>query len=194
MKVPVAWLKEYCDPGLESDAIGRLLSMSGTELERINRVGIPSGDGNASFFRIGKVVEAEQHPNAERLRVCRVQLAGSDVRTIVCGAPNVAAGEVVLVALPGAVLANGSKMGIADLRGVRSEGMIISETEVEIGEDAQGIVVLPDSYEIGEAAEAYLTLGDDVLEFEVNPNRPDCFAVYGVARELHALDRRPARP
>jgi phenylalanyl-tRNA synthetase beta chain len=187
MKVPVAWLKEYCDPGLDSTAIGRLLSMSGTELERITRVGIPSGDGNVSFFRIGKVVEAEQHPNAERLRVCRVQLAGADVRTIVCGAPNVATGEVVLVALPGAVLANGAKMGVADLRGVRSEGMIISETEVEIGTDAEGIVVLPDAYEIGEPAGTYLTLGDDVLELEVNPNRPDCLSVYGIARELHAL-------
>jgi phenylalanyl-tRNA synthetase beta chain len=187
MKVPVSWLKEYCDPGLDSAAIGRLLSMSGTELERITRVGIPSGDGNASFFRIGKVVEAEKHPNAERLRVCRVQLAGADVRTIVCGAPNVDTGEVVLVALPGAVLANGTKMGVADLRGVRSEGMIISETEVEIGTDAEGIVVLPDSYEIGEPADTYLTLGDDVLELEVNPNRADCLSVYGIARELHAL-------
>jgi phenylalanyl-tRNA synthetase beta chain len=191
MKVPVAWLKEYCDPGVDSEAIGHLLSMSGTELERITRVGIPSGDGNASFFRIGKVVEAEQHPNADRLRVCQVQLAGSDVRTIVCGAPNVAAGETVLVALPGAVLANGTKMGVAELRGVRSEGMIISETEVEIGEDAEGIVVLPDTYEIGEPADAYLNLGDDVLEFEVNPNRADCLAVYGVARELHALTGAP---
>jgi phenylalanyl-tRNA synthetase beta chain len=194
MKAPVAWLKEYCDPGLESERIGHLLSMSGTELERITRVGVPARDGNASFFRIGKVVEAEQHPNAERLRVCKVQLAGADVRTIVCGAPNVAAGEVVLVALPGAVLANGSKMGIADLRGVRSEGMIISETEVELGTDAEGIVVLPDSYEIGEAAAAYLTLGDDVLELEVNPNRPDCLSVYGVARELHALTGAPLSP
>ena len=116
MKVPYAWLKEYCDPGIDAAAAGRLLSMSGTELERITRVGVPSGDGNASFFRIGKVIEAEQHPNAERLRVCKVQLAGSDVRTIVCGAPNVAAEQVVLVALPGAVLANGSKMGVADLQ------------------------------------------------------------------------------
>jgi phenylalanyl-tRNA synthetase beta chain len=154
VKVPYAWLKEYCDPGIDAVTAGRLLSMSGTELERITRVGVPSGDGNASFFRIGKVVEAEQHPNAERLRVCKVQLAGADVRTIVCGAPNVAAGEVVLVALPGAVLPNGTKMGIAELRGVRSEGMIISETEVEIGTDSEGIVVLPDSYEIGEAAES----------------------------------------
>jgi phenylalanyl-tRNA synthetase beta chain len=194
VKVPYAWLKEYCDPGIDAVTAGRLLSMSGTELERITRIGVPSGDGNASFFRIGKVAEATQHPNAERLRVCKVQLAGADVRTIVCGAPNVAAGEVVLVALPGAVLPNGTKMGIAELRGVRSEGMIISETEVEIGTDSEGIVVLPDSYEIGEAAERYLPLGDDVLELEINPNRADCLSIYGVARELHALTNAPLAP
>ena len=138
--------------------------------------------------------KAEQHPNAERLRVCKVQLAGADVRTIVCGAPNVAAGEVVLVALPGAVLANGTKMGIAELRGVRSEGMIISETEVELGTDSEGIVVLPDSYEIGEAAETYLTLGDDVLELEINPNRPDCLSRLRRGARAARAHRRSARP
>jgi phenylalanyl-tRNA synthetase beta chain len=187
MKIPSAWLREYCDPKLTPSESGERLSMSGTELERIVRVGVPSADGNKSFFRIGKVLSAERHPDAERLKVCGVELAGSDRRTIVCGAPNVAAGEVVLVALPGAVLPDGTKLGRANLRGVVSDGMILSETEVQLGPDADGIIVLPDSYEVGEPASSYLTLGDDVLELEVAPNRPDCLSVYGVARELHAL-------
>ena len=84
MKVPLAWLKQYCDPGLSAEEIGARLSLSGTELERIVRVGVPSGDGNAGFFRIGKVMSADPHPDADRLSVCAVQLAGSDMRTIVC--------------------------------------------------------------------------------------------------------------
>ena len=194
MKVPVTWLKSYCDPGLSAAEIGARLSMSGTELERIVRVGVPADDGNAGFFRIGKVMSAEQHPDADRLRVCSVQLAGSDMRTIVCGAPNVAEGETVLVALPGAVLPNGTKLGRANLRGVESEGMILSETEVELGTDSAGIIVLPDELEIGEEAGRYVTLGDDVLELEISPNRPDDMSVYGIARELHALTSAPLAP
>jgi phenylalanyl-tRNA synthetase beta chain len=191
MRVPFSWMTEYCDPALTPEQVGELLSASGTELERITRVGVPAGDGNVSLFRIGKVMSAERHPDAERLKVCNVQLAGSDMRTIVCGAPNVAAGEVVLVALPGAVLPDGTKLGRANLRGIPSDGMILSETEIELGTDAAGIVVLPDELEVGEPAASYITLGDDVLELEVNPNRPDCLAVYGVARELHALTGAP---
>jgi phenylalanyl-tRNA synthetase beta chain len=113
------------------------------------------------------------------------------MRTIVCGAPNVAEGEVVLVALPGAVLPNGTKLGRAELRGVTSDGMILSETEVELGSDAEGIMVLPETFEAGEPADRYLTLGDDVIELEISPNRPDCLAVYGIARELHAVTGAP---
>jgi phenylalanyl-tRNA synthetase beta chain len=194
LRVPVAWLREYCDPGLSSAQIGERLSLSGTELERILRVGVPAGDGNAGFFRIGRVMSAEQHPDADRLRVCNVQLAGSDMRTIVCGAPNVAAGETVVVALPGAVLPDGTKLGRAKLRGVESEGMILSETEVELGTDSAGIMVLPDSLEVGEEAGRYVTLGDDVLELEISPNRPDNMCVYGIAREVHALTGAPLAP
>jgi phenylalanyl-tRNA synthetase beta chain len=191
MKVPCAWLNEYCDPGLDAAAVAEALTMSGTEVERITRVGVSSDDGNSGFFRIGKVLSAEQHPEADRLKVCSVQLAGSDMRTIVCGAPNVSEGEVVLVALPGAVLPNGVKLGRAELRGVTSEGMILSESEVQLGGDADGIMVLPETFEVGEPADRYLTLGDDVIEFEISPNRPDCLSVYGIARELHGATAAP---
>jgi phenylalanyl-tRNA synthetase beta chain len=194
VKAPLSWLKEYCDPGLSAEEIGEKLSLSGTELERILRVGVPSGDGNPRFFRIGKVMRAEQHPDADRLRVCNVQLAGSDMRTIVCGAPNVAAGETVVVALPGAVLPDGTKLGRAKLRGVVSDGMILSETEIQLGGDSAGIMVLPDELEAGEEAGRFLTLGDDVLELEISPNRPDNMCVYGIAREAHAITGAPLAP
>jgi phenylalanyl-tRNA synthetase beta chain len=194
VKIPLAWLKEYCDPGLSAEQVGDRLSLSGTELERVVRVGVPSSDGNTGFFRIGKVMSADPHPDADRLRVCAVQLAGSDMRTIVCGAPNVAPGETVLVALPGAVLPDGTKLGRAKLRGVESQGMILSETEVQLGPDSAGIIVLPDSLEAGDEAGRYVTLGDDVLEFEISPNRPDSMSVYGIARELHAVTGAPLAP
>jgi phenylalanyl-tRNA synthetase beta chain len=194
MKVPVSWLKAYCDPGLTPAQIAHELAMSGTEVERIDHVGVPHSDGNGALYRIGRVTDVEEHPDADRLRVCRVQLAGSDARTIVCGAPNVSAGQSVLVALPGAVLPDGRRLERAKLRGVESEGMILSETEVELGTDSTGIMVLPGEYEAGEEASRYVVLGDDVLELEVTPNRPDCFGVYGVARELHAVTSAPLAP
>jgi phenylalanyl-tRNA synthetase beta chain len=194
MKIPVDWLTEYCDPGMDAQQIAHTLAMSGTEVERIVRVGVPSADSNGALFRIGRVTEVRPHPDADRLSVCRVRLAGSDERTIVCGAPNVAEGQAVMVALPGAVLPDGTKLGRVNLRGVESEGMILSETEVQLGSDSTGIMVLPDELEAGEEAGRYVALGDDVLELEVTPNRPDCLAVYGVARELHAVTRAPLRP
>jgi len=194
MRVPVGWLRECCDPGLGPDELATALALSGTEVERITSVGVPAVDGNRALFLIGEVRSVEQHPDADRLRVCRVALAGSDERTIVCGAPNVETGQAVMVALPGAVLPDGTRLGRAKLRGVESDGMILSETEVELGTDSAGIMVLPESYGRGEEAGAYLPLGDDVLELEITPNRPDCLAVYGVAREVHAVTGAPLAP
>ena len=116
------------------------------------------------------------------------------MRTIVCGAPNVAAGETVLVALPGAVLPDGTKLGRAKLRGVDSDGMILSETEVELGADAAGSWCCRTRSRWARRRGATCTLGDDVLELEVSPNRPDCMRVYGIARELHAVTAAPLAP
>jgi phenylalanyl-tRNA synthetase beta chain len=194
MRIPVSWLKEYSDPGQDADELATTLALSGTEVERVTSVGVPRVDGNGGLFRIGHVLDVAQHPDADRLSVCTVRLSGPDDRTIVCGAPNVAAGQAVMVALPGAVLPDGTRLGKAKLRGVESDGMILSETEVELGSDSKGIMVLPDSYEAGEEALRYLPVGDDVLELEVTPNRPDCLAVYGVAREVHAVTGAPLAP
>jgi phenylalanyl-tRNA synthetase beta chain len=196
MKVPCSWLREYCDPGLPAGELGALLALRTTEVERISTAGPPSAQG----FVVGRVVSVERHPQADRLRVCQVE-TGDMTRTIVCGAANVAAGQTVPVALPGAVLPGGTELGRAKLRGVTSDGMILSEAELGMGEDAAGIAVLsgPDGHGAG-ATEGMtgdvspgrpladvLPFAEPVLELEVSSNRVDCLGVYGVAREVHAF-------
>jgi phenylalanyl-tRNA synthetase beta chain len=186
MKIPYSWLREYCDPGVEVGEIAERLVMTGTEVERIGTVGPPSPEG----FVVGKVLSAEQHPNADRLRVCRVD-TGDGEHTIVCGAPNVAAGQTVAVAQPGARMPGGEKLRKAKLRGVASEGMILSVSELEVGGDADGILVLEDEPAPGTPLAEMLPLAEPVLELEVTPNRSDCFGVWGVAREVHAISAAP---
>jgi phenylalanyl-tRNA synthetase beta chain len=186
MRIPYSWLREYCDPDLGVAELADRLVMTGTEVERVSAVGPPSPDG----FVVGKVLSAEQHPNADRLRVCKVD-TGDGERTIVCGAPNVAAGQTVAVAQPGARMPGGEKLRKAKLRGVASEGMILSVSELEIGEDADGILVLDDGAAAGTPLAEILPLAEPVLELEVTPNRVDCFGIWGVAREVHAISAAP---
>lgn len=186
MKVPYLWLREYCDPGLGVEELAERLVMTGTEVERIGAVGPPAAEG----FVVGRVLSAEQHPNADRLRVCRVD-TGDGERTIVCGAANVAAGQTVAVALPGATMPGGEKLRKAKLRKVVSEGMILSVSELEIGESADGILELDEGPAPGTPLGEVLPLAESVLELEVTPNRSDCFGIWGVAREVHAISGAP---
>ena len=190
MRVPVSWLKAYCDPGLSTAEIVERLDLSGTETERVDRVGVGSTDA----FVVGKVLTAQKHPDADRLSVCTVDTGSGQPRTIVCGAPNVAAGQTVAVALPGAVMPDGTELGEAKLRGVESSGMILAENEVGVGEDHGGIMVLPDAAPAGAPLVDHLQIADDVIEFEITPNRPDCLGIYGIARELHAATGAPLQP
>jgi len=182
MRVPYAWLREYCDPGLSAADLAERLDLTGTELERIEAVGVPSADG----FVVGRVLAAEQHPNADRLRVCTVDVGAGEPSTIVCGAPNVAAGQTVPVALPGATMPDGTTLGKAKLRGVESAGMILAEDELGLGDEHSGIVVLDDGPAAGTPLAELAAIADEALELEITPNRPDCLAVYGIAREVHA--------
>ena len=186
MRVPLSWLREYCDPGMEPAELADRLVMTGTEVERLDTVGPPSGEG----FVVGKVVKCEKHPKADRLSACMVD-TGDGERPIVCGAPNVAAGQTVAVVLPGATMPGGMKIRKAKLRGVPSEGMILSAAELEIAEEADGIMVLDDGPAPGTPLAEVLPLGEPVLEIEVTPNRSDCFGVHGVAREVHAITGAP---
>jgi phenylalanyl-tRNA synthetase beta chain len=191
MRVPVHWLREYVDPPLDTHALAHRLTMTGTKVESIERHGVAALEN----FVVGRVLEADQHPNADRLSVCLVDIGGEAPQQIVCGAPNVAAGQTVAVAKPGAVLPDGTKLGKAKLRGVESNGMILAEDEVAIGTEHDGIMVLErNGLEPGTPLEQALPIATDVLELEITPNRPDCLAVYGVAREAHAATGAPLAP
>src|SRR5919199_258871 len=187
MRVPVGGLRSYCDPGLSPEELGERLSLAGLELGQIEAVGV----GSPEAFVVGRVLEVEPHPDADRLTVCRVDDGGGEPRTIVCGAPNVAVGQTVAVARPGATMPDGTRLGEATLRGVRSSGMILAEDELGIGEDHTGIVVLGDGPSPGTPLAAVLPPAERVLALGFSPNRPDCMAVYGVGREVHALTGAP---
>ncbi|MDX6582340.1 MAG: phenylalanyl-tRNA synthetase beta chain [Solirubrobacterales bacterium] len=182
MKVPFSWLTSYCDPGLAPEEVAELLSLKAVEVERVSRVGVPATEG----FVVGLVKSAGKHPDADRLSVCEVD-DGDGTRTIVCGAPNVAAGQTVAVARPGAVMPDGTKLKRAKLRGVESDGMILSERELELSDEHEGIMVLETTALPGTPLSDVLQTADAVLELDLNPNRVDCMGVYGVARELHAI-------
>jgi phenylalanyl-tRNA synthetase beta chain len=195
MRVPLTWLREYCDPALDVHGIEERLTMTGTKVEAIHHYGVHE----LEHFVVGHVLSAERHPDADRLSVCEVDLGPARPEgpaTIVCGAANVAAGQDVAVARPGSVMPDGSKLKKAKLRGVASEGMILAEDELAIGSDHNGIMVLQDllpGVELtrgGPLAEV-LPIATDVLELEITPNRPDCLGIYGVARELHAATGAP---
>ncbi len=189
MKIPYSWLVSYCDPGLSPEEIGETLAMHSIEFERTSQVGASSAEG----FVVGRVISAEKHPDADRLSVCEVD-TGDGTRTIVCGAPNVAAGQTVAVALPGAVMPDGTKLGTAKLRGIESHGMILSERELELGEDHEGIMVLADGPAVGTPLSEVFAVAEPVIELEPTSNRVDCFGVYGVARELHAVTGAELEP
>jgi phenylalanyl-tRNA synthetase beta chain len=190
VRVPYSWLREHCDPGIGADQLAERLAMTGTEVERVTATGPSSGEG----FVVGTVLSRDPHPDADRLSVCTVDTGEDDPRTIVCGAPNVDTGQTVAVALPGARMPGGEKLRKAKLRGVASEGMILSASELELGEDSDGILVLDDGPDPGAALAEVLPLAEPILELEVTPNRVDCFGIYGVAREVHAVSAAPLGP
>jgi phenylalanyl-tRNA synthetase beta chain len=191
MRVPVEWLYEYCRPALDTAEVAERLTMTGTNVESIEHHGV----GALEQFVVGRVLSREQHPDADRLSVCIVDTGDGSPSQIVCGAPNVAAGQTVAVARPGAVMPDGSTLGKAKLRGVESNGMILAEDELAIGGDHEVILILDqDGLEPGTPLEEVLPISTEVLDLEIGSNRPDCLAVYGVARELHAATGAPLAP
>ncbi|MDQ6835815.1 MAG: phenylalanine--tRNA ligase subunit beta [Actinomycetota bacterium] len=191
MRVPIEWLHEYCRPDLDAGALAERLAMTGTEVERVEHHGV----GAVDRFVVGRVLEARPHPDADRLRVCIVDVGEAQPAQIICGAPNVSAGQTVAVARPGAVMPDGSRLKAAKLRGQTSEGMILAEDEVAIGPEHHGIMVLEhDGLIPGAPLGDVLPIATDVLELEITSNRPDCLGVYGVAREVHAATGAPLAP
>ena len=187
MKVPVSWLREYVDFDLPVEELARRLVFTSCEVDRVVHRGVPDENGNLGRFLVGKVLEAEKHPNADRLQLTKVDVGEAEPRSIVCGAWNFGAGATVAVALPGAMLPNGLTLERRKVRGEVSDGMILAEDEVDLGTDHAGIMLLDAEHEPGTPLADVLPLVDTVLEIETGYNRPDLTSVYGIAREVAAL-------
>jgi phenylalanyl-tRNA synthetase beta chain len=187
LRVPLSWLRDYVDVDVPVTELAQRLLFTTCEVERIETRGVADTDGNLALYRVGRVLEAGKHPNADRLQLCVVDVGEGEPRQIVCGAWNFSAGATVAVALPGAVLPDGRTLERAKLRGSVSDGMILSEQELELGDDHAGIIVLPDEWEVGTPLADALPLSDVVLELETTHNRPDLLSVYGIAREVAAI-------
>jgi phenylalanyl-tRNA synthetase beta chain len=184
MKVPLSWLREYVRYDATTAQLVHALSISTAEVNGVERRGVT---GDLSLFRVGKVLEAGKHPNADRLQLTKVDVGEAQPSQIVCGAWNFGAGATVAVALPGATLPNGLTLERRALRGEMSEGMILAEDEVDLGTDHDGIMVLDDGLAPGTPLLDVLPIVEEVLDVDPTGNRVDLLSVYGIAREVAAL-------
>jgi phenylalanyl-tRNA synthetase beta chain len=194
MQVPYTWLREYVPLEASPEQLAERLAVTTAEVDRVSWRGVADSEGNFDNFRVGRVLEAGKHPNADRLQLCKVDVGEAEPRQIVCGAWNFGAGATVAVGLPGAVVPGGMKLERVKLRGSVSEGMIMSERELELSQDHSGIMLLPDDWEPGSRLADHFALGEAVLELEVTGNRPDLLSVYGLARDVAALYKLELAP
>ncbi len=178
MKFTLNWLKQYIDSGLNATELADRLTMAGLEVDSVEAL-CPDLDG----VRVARVASVAPHPNADKLTLCQVEVEG-EPRQVVCGAPNVRAGMLTAIALPGTTMPGGFKIKPAKLRGEKSEGMLCSARELGIGGEEGGIMDLPADLEIGAPLVAALDLEDVLVEVDLTPNRPDCASVLGLAREV----------
>lgn len=188
MKISYNWLKEYLKSSLDADTMSSVLTDIGLEVEGVEQY--ESLKGGLEGFVTGKVITCEQHPNADKLHITTVDVGGPNLLNIVCGAPNVAVGQKVIVAVEGVIVYKGEerfKIKKSKLRGAVSEGMICAEDELGVGDSHAGILVLPDSTPIGmPAADYFGIVNDTVFEIGITANRSDAICHLGVARDLAA--------
>ncbi len=184
MKFSLSWLKDHLETDDQLGAIADKLTMIGLEVEHIEDKG-----KLLKPFTIAEIVEAEQHPNADRLRVCKVNTGSGTLLQVVCGAPNARAGLKTVFAAPGAYIpAKDFTIAIGNIRGVESQGMMCSAAELALSEDHDGIIELPADAPVGMGYADYAKLDDPVIEINLTPNRQDCTGVHGIARDLAAAE------
>ncbi len=190
MKLSLAWLNTWIDCHDQTpEAISELLTMSGLEVDGM--VSLPVSFENVV---IGHVLAAEKHPNADKLKVCQVDIGTKSPLTIVCGAKNVAAGQRVAVAKTGASLPGGIAIKAVALRGIDSQGMICAADELGLAESSNGIMVLSSDAPIGDDFAQWFGLPDTIYDLAITPNRGDCLSLQGVAREVAAFTDKPWSP
>jgi phenylalanyl-tRNA synthetase beta chain len=193
MQFPESWLREFCDPALNTQQLADALTMAGLEVEETRPVAPPF-----TQVVIGRIQEAVQHPNADRLRVCQVDVGRGPALNIVCGAPNARVGIKVPCALVGAQLPPGEDgkpfaIRLGKLRGVESQGMLCSARELKLSEDHGGLLELPEDAPVGGDIRSHLQLDDTLFTLKLTPNLAHCLSVYGIAREVSALTGAPLK-
>ena len=182
MKFSENWLREFVDPAADRAELCRRLTMAGLEVENIEALG-----AGLDGVVVAEIVVCEPHPNADKLRVCKVTAGKGEPLQIVCGAPNARAGLKVPLAIVGTTLPNGSEIKKAALRGVESNGMLCSGKELNLDVDASGLLELPADAPVGKPLAEYLGLPDASIELKLTPNRPDCLGLRGLAYDVAAL-------
>jgi len=193
MQFPESWLREFCNPTLSTQQLADTLTMAGLEVEELQSVAPPF-----TKIVVGEIKEAVQHPNADRLRVCQVDVGQGALLNIVCGAPNARVGIRVPCALVGAELPPGDDgkpfvIKVGKLRGVESQGMLCSAKELKIADDHGGLLELPLDAPLGQDIRQYLNLDDTLMTLKLTPNLAHCLSVYGIAREVSALTGAPLK-
>lgn len=193
MQFPESWLREFCNPPLNTEQLAETLTMAGLEVEELKPVAPPF-----TKIVVGEIKEAVQHPNADRLRVCQVDVGQGSLLNIVCGAPNARAGIKVPCAMVGAELPPGEDgkpflIKVGKLRGVESQGMLCSARELKLSEDHGGLLELAADAPLGQDIREHLKLDDTLFTLKLTPNLAHCLSVYGVAREVSALTGAPLK-
>ena len=188
MQFSESWLRQYVNPAIDSDALGHAMTMAGLEVEE-QRSAAPA----FTHIVIAEILSAEQHPDADRLRVCKVNAGTGQELQIVCGAPNARAGIKIPCAMVGAQLPPAEVGGkpfvikVGKLRGVESQGMLCSGRELGLGDDHEGILELPADAPVGQDVRKYLDLDDQIFVIKLTPNKADCLSLMGMAREVSAI-------
>ncbi|CAM8629934.1 PheT Phenylalanyl-tRNA synthetase beta subunit [Comamonadaceae bacterium] len=191
MQFSESWLRTFCNPAISTAQLAETLTMAGLEVEELKPVAPPF-----THIVVGEIKEAEQHPNADRLRVCKVDVGQAELLNIVCGAPNARVGIRIPCAMVGAELPPGEDgkpflIKVGKLRGVESQGMLCSARELKLSEDHGGLMELPLDAPLGTNIREYLDLDDTLFTLKLTPNLAHCLSVYGVAREVSALTGAP---
>ena len=182
MKVSLSWLKEYVSINLDTDHLADALTMAGLEVEAVS-----DRYEYLNSVHVGRIVNIDPHPNSEKLKLCSVDI-GTDIISVVCGAPNVKTDMFAPCALPGTSFPRGTALEKSIIRGETSEGMLCSELELGLGSNGHGIMELDNHLSVGDSVNNALGLSDPVLEIDLTPNRPDCLSIIGTAREIAAIE------
>ncbi len=182
MKILFSWLKEFVEIEISAEELAEKLSLSGTAVESLSYLG-----GDIRNVYTARIVKISPHPNTDQLFLCQMDAGSRGKMQVVCGASNIKEGDIVPLAVTEAVLPGGIKIGRREIRGVISDGMLVSPAELGISEDSSGIMILPSDTEVGIDIRKVVGMDDYLFEFEIMPNRSDCLGVIGIAREIAAL-------